>query len=132
MAIRPAITHPPDDEPFGVLVSRLGDDVRRIVRAEVALVQVRVEASVGAVRAATGGLLAAALFVLGAFGALVAALVMLVATLVPLTTWIAASIVGGALLLLGAIVAAVAIAVLKRGLRAALQPADVEVIPGGR
>jgi hypothetical protein len=126
LALRPA-THPPDDERLSVLVSRLGDDVRRIVRAEVALVQVRVDAGVGAARAAAGGLVAAVVLALSAVGAVVSGAILLLATLVPLATWIAALIVGGVLLLLGALAGVVAVRILKRGLRVALEP-EVEVI----
>jgi hypothetical protein len=127
LALRPATTHPPDDEPLSVLVARLGEDVRRIVRAEVALVQVRVDAGVEAARAAAGGLVAAVVLALAAVGALVAGAVLLLATLVPLATWIAALIVGGVLLVLGALAGVAAVGILKRGLRVALEP-EVEVI----
>jgi hypothetical protein len=125
LALRPATT--PDDESLSALVARVGDDVRRIVRAEMSLVQVRAEAAAKAARAAAGGLIAAVVLALAAVGVLVAGLVLLVATLVPLATWIAALIVGGVLLLVGVIAGVAAVSILKRGFRTALEP-EVEVI----
>src|SRR2546423_150576 len=62
---------PSEHESFGGLVVRLGDDVRRIVRAEIGLVQLRVSAALEAGRTAGVGLglrLLLALRGLGAVG----------------------------------------------------------------
>lgn len=127
MALRPVPTHPPDDEPIGALVSRVTDDVRRIVRAEVGLVQLRVEAGARAARASAGGFAAALVLALGGVGALVAALVLGIATVVPLAPWLAALVIGIALLVLGVGAGIVAVAILRRGLATALEPVDIEV-----
>lgn len=45
----------PADQPVGALVSRVGTDVARLIRAEIALVQLRVTAALRAVREAGVG-----------------------------------------------------------------------------
>ncbi len=116
---------PSDQESVGTLVSRLGNDVTRVVRAEIGLVQTRVNAAVEAVRAA-GALLAVGLVLaLGGVGALVAGLVLVVATALP--AWAAAFVVAGGLLLLAGILLAVQVRVVTGGVREALSDVQVQI-----
>ncbi|HJQ84493.1 MAG TPA: phage holin family protein [Candidatus Binatia bacterium] len=121
---------PSEEEPLSSLVQRLGEDIGRIVRAEIALAKVRVRAAVDAVKAASIGLVAAAIFAVGGIGALIAGLVLLVATV--LTPWVAAFAVGGALLLLALGLVLIEKQVLTHGVNEALSPVDgaVEVRHG--
>ena len=131
MALRSVATHPSDDEPLGALVARVGDDVGRIVRAEIGLVQVRVEAAASAARATAGAIALAIVLVAAGVGALVAGVVLAIATLVPLAAWIAAASIGGTLLVLATIVGGAAMGALRRGMRDALAPVEVEVTRRG-
>jgi len=113
----------PSDESVGALVVRMRTDVERIVRAETALIQLRLTAALRVVRAAGLGLLAAVLLGAGGFGALVAGGVLLLAAFVP--PWIAAFALGGGLLIIAAAIAAVEARVLGRGIGESLTaPAD--------
>jgi hypothetical protein len=105
-------------------VARIRSDVEQIIRAEVQLVRLRVETGIVAAKAAGAGIACAVLLGLGGFGALVAGLIMLIATRVP--AWAAAFAVGGGLVFVAAVVAAVEVRVLTRGLERAVSPAELE------
>jgi len=112
---------PPDEqESVGTLVQRLGTDATRIVRAEVAALQVRLTGAVRVFKAAGGGLAAALLIGLAGFFVVVAAIVILVATVIP--PWIAALAVGGSLLVIAAVLVAVELRVLTHGVSEVLSP----------
>jgi len=98
----------------GALVVRLRTDIERIVRAEAALIQLRLTTALQVVKAAGIGLLAALLLAAGGFGALVAGGVLLLAVSIP--AWIAAFAIGGGLLVVATVVAAVELRVLGRGI----------------
>ena len=118
----------PSEESVGALVVRLRTDVERIVRAEAALIQLRLTSAFQVVKAAGIGLIAALLLGAGGFGALVAGGVLLLAASIP--AWIAAFAVGGGLLIIAAVVATVEVHVLGRGIGESLT-APVEPLPGG-
>ena len=120
---------PTEQESVGSLVSRLADDVTRIVRAEMALVQARAAAVAGAVRAAGAMLAAGIVLMLGGLGALVAAVVLVVAQW--LLPWVAALLVGSGFMILGIILLAMQGRVLSNGIREALTDVSIEV-EGGR
>ena len=113
---------PGEQESVGALVQRLGTDVSRIVRAEIALVQLRATSTLQVVKAAGGGLVAAAVLGLAGFGAVTAGVVLIVATVIP--AWLAAFAVGGGLLVIAAILIGVELHVLNRGVGEALSPIE--------
>jgi len=113
---------PSEQESVGALVQRLGSDVGRIVRAEVALVQLRITAALRALKAAGVGLVAGAVLGLGGFGALTAGVVLVVATVLP--AWLAAFAVGGGFVVIAAILIGLEVHVLNRGVGEALSPVD--------
>lgn len=117
---------PSEQESVGALVARLGTDVTRIVRAEIGLFQVRVSSALDA-RAGIG---LAAGVVLGVVGLTLVMLgvVYLLAHVMPL--WVAAFVVGGALIAVSAVLAATMVRTLRRGVKAAL--ADVDGIDEAR
>jgi hypothetical protein len=122
---------PGEQESVGALVQRLGSDVHRIVRAEIALVQLRARSALQVVKVAGGGLVAAAVLGLAGFGAVTAGVVLIVATVLP--AWLAAFAVGGGLLVIAAILIGVELHVLNRGVGEALSPIEgaAEVDRGG-
>jgi hypothetical protein len=101
----PARPEPIQEEPIGTLVSRLGNDVGRIVRAEIGLVQVRAVAAGEAVRGAALWLGVGIVLALAGLGALTVAAIAALALVLPL--WLAALIVGAATLVLGTVAIAV-------------------------
>jgi hypothetical protein len=109
---------PSEEESVGALVARLGTDVTRIVRAEIALVQVRLEGMLAAVRAAGGGLAAGALCLIAGFVITALAVVLVLARALP--AWLAALAVGLGLLGTGALLTVLAGRALGKGLRTAL------------
>ena len=113
---------PTEQESVGQLVGRLGGDVGRIVRAEIALVQLRFTAAFAAVRQAGGGLAVGVVLGLAGLGAVVAGLVLLLALWLP--AWAAALVVGGALLLVALLLALTGVRVLTTGVHEALAPTD--------
>ena len=113
---------PSEQESVGALVQRLGADVTQIIRAEIALFQVRLTAALRVFKGAGGGLAAALLLGLAGFGVLMAGLVMVIAILIP--TWLAAFAVGGGLLLIAAILVAIELRVLTQGVHEALSPVN--------
>src|ERR1051326_1704228 len=74
---------PSEQESVGALVQRLGADGGRIVRAEIALVQLRGATALQVVKATGGGLVAAAVLGLAGFGAVTAGAVLILATVLP-------------------------------------------------
>jgi hypothetical protein len=113
---------PSEQEPVGVLVARLGTDVTRIIRAEIGLFQVRVSSALQAAKGASAGLAVGA--VLGVVGLTLVMLgvVFLLARIMPL--WGAAFALGGALVVVAAIVTAIMIRTLRQGVHTALAVAD--------
>jgi len=119
---------PTDHESVGALFQRLGADVERIVRVEVALVQLRLTAAVDVLRAAGSGIIAASVLGLTGFGVIMAGVVIVLATLIP--AWLAAFAVGGTLVVVAAVIAAVEIRILTHGVGEALSPVDGHASPG--
>ena len=115
----------PSEESVGSLVARLGNDVARIVRAELGLLQARVGAALVAVRVAGALIVIGAMLALGGLGALVAGLVLVVSQW--LLPWEAAFAVGGGLLVLGVVLLALQSRVVSGGVREALADVHVEV-----
>jgi hypothetical protein len=115
---------PTDQESVGALVQRLGTDVTRIVRAEIALIQLRVSGALQAVRAAGVGLVAGVVLGLGGFGALTAGVVLVVAKLMP--AWLAAFAVGAGLVLAAAVILTLDVRFLNREVTEALAPIDAK------
>ena len=113
---------PSEQESVGSLVQRVGTDVGRIVRAEIALVQLRATTALQVVKAAGPGLVAAAVLGLTGFGAVTAGAVLIVATVVP--AWIAAFAVGGGLLAVAAVLIGIEVHVLNQGVGEALAPLE--------
>lgn len=121
-----------DEESVGALVTRVGTDVQRIVRAETRLVQARVNAIAGVFRAASAGLAVALVCALAGLGALVAGIVLVVGLVLPL--WAAALVVAGGFLVVAMVVTLVEIRVVRNGMREALASADEQrgVVSHGR
>jgi len=119
-ALRAPARH--DEESVGALVSRVGTDVQRIVRGEIRLVQVRVNAALDVAKAAGGGLALALVCGLAGVGALVAGIVLAVALVLPV--WAAALVVGGAFLVVGVAVTLVEVRGVRHGMREALRPSE--------
>jgi hypothetical protein len=113
---------PIEAEPLPALVQRVRDDVERIVRAEILLVQVRTRAAAAACRAAGAGLAAAAALGVVGIGIVLAGVVIVLATVIP--SWLAAFAVGGGTLVIAAVVAFVELRVLTHGVSDALAPID--------
>jgi hypothetical protein len=116
------VQEPPDQASVGTLVQRVGADVRRIVRAEIALVELRAKAALDVFKSAGGGLAAAVVLGIAGFGVLIAAVVMILATVLP--AWLAAFAVGGTLVVVAAVVVAVELRVLTHGVHEALAPVE--------
>jgi hypothetical protein len=112
----------PADQPVGALVSRLGTDVARIVRAEIALLQLRLTFVLRALRDAGVALVASALLGITGIGALGAGLVLVVAQWMP--AWMSAFAVGGTLVLVALILAVVQTRALGHDVREALGPVE--------
>ncbi len=122
MALR--ATAPHETESVAALVARVRSDIEEIVRAEVRLVRLRVDTAIAAAKAAGAGLACAVVLALGALGALIAAFIILLATVMP--AWGAAFVVAGALFFIAALVAAIEVRVLSRGVERALSPPELE------
>jgi hypothetical protein len=114
---------PSEQESVGALVARLGTDVARIVRAEIALLQVRVSSALEAARTAGIGLAVGIVFAFVGVGIVMLGVVFLVARVLPL--WGAAFAVGAGLILAAAILCAVGAKRLTRGVAAVF--ADEEI-----
>jgi hypothetical protein len=108
---------PSEQESVGALVTRLGIDVGRIVRAELALFQVRVAAALDNARYAALAVAAGAVFGLVGIGIVMLGLVYLLGSVLPL--WAAAFAVGGTLLVVAAILIKVERRALTQGVTAA-------------
>jgi hypothetical protein len=117
-------TTPRESESVATLVTRVRADIAEIVHAEVRLVRLRIDAGIAAAKAAGSGLACAVVLGLAGFGAVVAGAILVLATRIP--AWIAAFAVGGGLLVVAAIVAAVEIRVLTKGVERALAPPELE------
>lgn len=115
------IQTPTDHESVSALVSRLGDDLARILRAEAALFRLRFYAGLEAMRARGGFLATGVVLGLGGVGALVAGLVTLLARWLPV--WGAAFLVGGGLLLAAVVLGRIEVRMLSREVGNALAPA---------
>lgn len=113
---------PSEQDSFGTLVTRLANDLTRLVRAETALVQVRITALARAVQTSGVRLAASAVVGLAGVGGLVAGLILVLATRMP--TWLAAFVVGGGLLALAAVLVVVEGRALADGVNDALVSAD--------
>jgi hypothetical protein len=113
---------PSEDESIPALVQRVGIDVRRIVRAEVRLVQLRARAALDVVRAAGIGLVAAIVLGMAGLGIVLAGAVIVLGTVIPM--WIAAFAIGGGLLLLAGVLTLIEIRVLTHGVNEALAQVD--------
>jgi len=113
---------PSEDESIPALVQRVGIDVRRIVRTEVRLVQLRARAALDVVRAAGIGLVAAIVLGMAGLGIVLAGAVIVLGTVIPM--WIAAFAIGGGLLLLAGVLTLIEIRVLTHGVNEALAPVD--------
>jgi len=109
---------PTDQESVGGLVSRLGTDLTRIVRAELALSQVRLAAALDVLKVSGGWLGLGVLIALAGVGVLTVGLVALLARQLPL--WLAALVVGGFLALVAAALIVVQGRKLTDGVREAL------------
>jgi len=118
-----------EEEPLGALVGRLGTDVRRIVQAEMRLLQIRTLAGIDAVRSTGFGLAVGLVLALGGVGAVVAGLILLMAFWIP--AWMAALVVGGALVAVGGVIAGAELRVLRGRLGEAVAPIELEVPRGG-
>ena len=116
---------PAEAESLGTLIARLGDDVRRIVRAEVGLGYVRAGAALAAVRGAGVLIVVGLACACGGTGALVAGLVLVVAQwLVP---WAAALAVGVGLAIVATVLLAVQGRVVAGGVREAVSGVVLQV-----
>jgi hypothetical protein len=125
---RPLPPAPSEHESLAALVSRLGNDVRRIVQAEIGLVQARAGSILGAMRAAGVLIGVGVCLALGGLGALVAGIVLVVA--IWLQPWAAALVVGGAMLLIAAGLLYAQARVVRTGVEDAMSEVRVEVRDG--
>ena len=123
------VPQPSEQESVGALVTRLTTDVTRILRAELALVQVRFAAIGRAVRVSAVRLAVGAAFGLVGVGALAAGLVLLLATRMP--PWSAAFAVGAVLLLVAGVLATLETRTVSTGVREALMSPDEVAESGG-
>ena len=98
-----------DDDQAGVVAYRVGD----LVRAEIAALKAEIAAKMKAAGIGAGLLVGAAVFGLFAVLVLIAAGVLALALVLP--PWAAALIIGAVLLIIAAIIAAIGIGQLKRG-----------------
>lgn len=112
----------PAEQPVGALVSRLGTDLTRIVRAEIALVQLRLTGVLRALRDTGATLVASALLAVTGVGALGAGLILLVAQWIP--AWTSAFAVGGALVLIAVLLGGIQVRGLERDVGEALGPVE--------
>ena len=112
----------PADLPVGALVSRLGTDLTRILRAEIALVQLRLTVVVRALRDAGTVLVASALLGVTGVAALGASLILLIAHWVP--AWVSALVVGGMLLAVALLLAGSQVRAVGHDVREALEPVE--------
>ena len=113
---------PSEDESIPALVQRVGIDVRRIIRTEVRLIQLRARAALDVVRAAGIGIVAAIVLGMAGLGIVLAGAVMILGTVIPM--WLAAFAIGGGLLLLSGVLALIEVRVLTHGVNEALAPVD--------
>jgi hypothetical protein len=113
----------------GALVTRLTTDVTRILRAELALIQVRLTAIGRAVRVSGVRLAVGAALGLIGVGALTAGLVLLLATRMP--PWSAAFAVGAVLLLVAGVLTTLEIRTVSTVAHEALMSADEVADSGG-
>ena len=116
------IPRPSEQESVGGLVTRLGNDVTRIVRAEIGLVQLRVSSALDVAKGAGAGLAAGAVLGVIGLGIVMLGVVLVLARLMPI--WEAAFLVGGVLLLASAGLFAVELRALTHGVTEALVSED--------
>ncbi|MFZ4895787.1 phage holin family protein [Plantibacter sp. Mn2098] len=99
--------------PVSELLADLRDDLIRLVQAEIALFKAEMTKKATSLGIGAGLLVSALVLVFFAFGTLIAAAVLGLATVLP--AWLSALIVGGALLIIAAVLALVGLRKLKTG-----------------
>ena len=110
----------PAEQPVGALVSRLGTDLARILRAEIALAQLRLTTVLSSLRGAGVVLVTSALLAIAGVGAVVAGLILVIAHWMP--AWVSALVVGGILLVTAGVLAATQARAVGRDVHDALAP----------
>jgi Putative Actinobacterial Holin-X, holin superfamily III len=118
---------PSEQDSLGTLITRLGVDLGRIVRAEAGLLGMRLVATVDILRTATIGLVAGVVLASTGFGMTMLAVFFLLARWLP--PWAAALLVGVVLLGLGVAFTMAAVGNSARDVTAALTTNRVETHP---
>jgi len=118
---------PTEQDSLGTLVTRLGVDLGRIVRAEAGLLGMRLVAAVDVVKTATISTLAGVVFAATGFGMTMLAVVFLLSQWLP--PWVAALLVGGVLLGLGIGITMAAVRTAARDVTGALTTNPSEMHP---
>jgi hypothetical protein len=118
---------PSEQDSLGTLVSRLGADIARLLRAEAGLLGMRLVAAVDVIKTLTVGMLAGIILCMTGFAFTMSAAVLALARWLP--PWAAALIVGGVLLALGVVLAVTAVRAGARDVTAALTTDPIETHP---
>jgi hypothetical protein len=115
---------PSEQDSLGALISRLGSDIARLLRAEAGLLGMRLVAAVDVMKTLTVGMLVGIVLSMTGFAFTMGAVVLALARWLP--PWTAALIVGGVLLTLGVAIAAAAVRTGARDVAAALTTDPIE------
>jgi hypothetical protein len=118
---------PSEQDSLGTLITRLGVDLARIVRAEVGLLGMRLVAAVEVLKTVTVSMVAGVVLATTGFGLTMLAVVFLLARWLP--SWAAALIVGGVLLGVGIGLAAIALRTGASDVSTALTTNPIETHP---
>lgn len=118
---------PSEQDSLGSLITRLGADIARLLRAEAGLLGMRLVAAVDVMKTLTVGMLAGIILSMTGFAFTMGAVVLALARWLP--PWAAALLVGGVLLVLGAALAATALRAGARDVTAALTTNPIETHP---
>lgn len=118
---------PSEQDSLGALITRLGVDLARIVRAETGLLGMRLVSAVDVLKTVTVSMVAGIVFATTGFGLTMLAIVFVLARWLP--PWAAALLVGGVLLGLGIGLAATAVRTGARDVSAALTTNPIETQP---
>jgi membrane protein len=127
MGIAATPAAPSEQDSLGTLISRLGTDIARLLRAEAGLLGMRLVAAVDVIQTLTVGMLAGIILSMTGFAFTMGAIVLVLARWLP--PWAAALIVGGVLLALGVALATTAVRGGARDVTAALTTNPIETHP---
>ena len=118
---------PSEQDSLGTLITRLGSDLARLLRAEAGLFGMRLVAAVDVLKTLTVGMIAGIILSMTGFAFTMGAVVLALARW--LEPWAAALIVGGVLLVVGVALALTSVRVGARDVTAALTTDPMETHP---